>query len=187
MTALLPTTTLTGDAGHAALHNNTNTRINSIMAESLYFSAPMLAIVSGTPVASPTYAAPHWSLGDAATAIVGTTFKVPFGWAAADVFVWTVSPYGISGNVVLQARVIADIQAGDNITSPETTIGQQTIAAPAQHICTRTQLGTAVALAANPEAAITLAAISVRRLGADAADTYAGGFGVVGIELVRTA
>lgn len=183
MTDLLPTTIAPGDPNHPALHNASNARINALHTQTLFFGSDALVPIAGSPNLNVGQTVSAWMLDPATTEILSKTFVPPWGWSTAKVNIWIATLVAGSGGIVLQVRVLPDLASGSTYGSGEAGVGT-TAPAPTAFALTRVEIATPITLSSSPETP-RLTALSVRRAGADPADTFPSDVGIVGLELVR--
>jgi hypothetical protein len=154
---------------------------------SLFVPARAFQTQTGSPAfaANTNAGSPHWSMPDSSTTVVTALVPIPAGWATFDWFMWSMNLSAATGDVVLNRRmwpagngVAVDMSSGTGATTPDGT--GATFTAGANLTLVRSS---AVSGVARP--ALGFAMFSMRRNGADAADTLAGAFGFVAYELVR--
>jgi len=192
----LPTNVTPGATGHTALHNQTNVAVNDLdarataiegsAARQIFIPAAQFSIVSGTPLL--TSAAPvawqRWLLDPGSTEIVNTAIVPPLGWTTATARIHWSSESTQTGSAVIQFRALPVKNNGDTLTSGEAS-QQLTLAAPAQSVLSVNDFPTAINVSTADPLNRPLLQFSIRRLGADAADTYPNDISLIGVSLIK--
>lgn len=194
----IPTNRAPGVAGQdpSADHNEVGAAVNDLhtRASALELSAPAsifipataFAIVSGTPLltAAAPVAFPRWLLDPGATEIINTVLNPPLGWTTAKARVYWSSESTQAGNAVLNFRVLPVKVNGDTLTSGESS-QQLALDAPDQQVLSVNEFATPFSVATADPANRPLLQFSIRRLGADASDTFPADISIIGISLVK--
>jgi hypothetical protein len=120
---------------------------------------------------------PAWLLDPGATEVVAGMVVCPPGWATANVVALMVNPTTGTGNYVLQLNANS-LAPGEAITGTMASAAVTT-AAGTQYVRQDVTLGGVPVTPGDP------IYVNVRRLGADAADTFAADMALIGIYLVK--
>lgn len=152
-------------------------------ADIIYFPAHSLSTIAGTATEVVTNSYPRLSLPDAATTTIGTAFVVPPTWSTMNLgFYWTQEAAG-AGNVRWELAVKKTDTFIDNINEAFASDQLVTLAAPGtQGVVTATTAADPVTnFSAIGGAFGNCFAMTLSRIGADAADTYVGAVAVMGL------
>lgn len=195
----LGTSVSPADSGHAALHNEERDAINDLDsrvtgiasaagASGIWIPAAQFQPVSGSPaLAGVNIGWPHWLLDAASQEIIATAVQLPTAWTAFAVHLWWTTTTSGTGGIVMQGRVMSPKVAGSLTTGSETNGANRTLAAAGTAFTIgKTSLGNFTTATTDP-AARPLVGVSVRRIAADAADTFTTDVAVLGVELIATA
>jgi hypothetical protein len=192
----LPTNTVPGSSGHTALHNQVATAVNDLdtraaslegsVPAQIFIPASAFSIVSGTPLL--TSAAPvawqRWLLDPGSTEIVNTALVPPLGWTTAKARIHWSSESTQTGNAVIQLRALPVKSNGDVLTSGESS-QNLLLDVPDQSVLSVNDYATAINVATADPLNRPLLQISIRRLGADATDTYPNDISLIGVSLIK--
>lgn len=189
----LTTNVAAGQTGHAALHNEERTAINLAMTraagQTVFVGPGDFSILSGTPdnnTVGAGISAPIWNFDPATTEIITATLQLPTAWTQYVAYLWWTTKTANTGNVYWNYRhfthVAGDISTAGEVLSSSTAA---TMAAPGVIAkIVRTSMGS---FNISGLANLPIHTISVRRIGADASDTFPDDASLLGVQLVPSA
>jgi hypothetical protein len=148
----------------------------------VYVPASRMNAVGGAPTPGTlAFRHPVWLLDPATEENVAGGWDVPEGWASVYIdLLWTQPGTAGTADVRWQAVLEhADDGGSLNVSGP---FASQTAAAPGQYVLKRTRMGAGAAVAVTPGGWNT---VRVKRIGADAADTFTEDVALLGVRLVK--